>query len=109
MYLKSVSRSCKRGFNSVFLWYVLQGCIKDEESRGICSSSHSCYLILVICYMLSVTCFCCLQYDAYVQKDTFKNLQKKMPQSGIVQALYATPAWACFFFNVFYFGGICKI
>ena len=28
-----------------------------------------------------------------------------MPQSGIVQALYATPAWACFFHNVFILGG----
>ena len=108
MYLKSVSRSCKRGFNSVFLWYVLQGCIKDEESRGICSSSHSCYLILVICYMLSVTCFCCLQYDAYVQKDTFKNLQKNAAKRDSAGAV-CNSGMGMLFFNVFYFGGICKI
>ena len=32
----------------------------------------------------------------------------KMPQSGIVQALYATPVWACFFLMYFILGGYVK-
>ena len=33
---------------------------------------------------------------------------KKMPQSGIVQALYAILAWACFFLMYFILGGYVK-
>ena len=39
--------------------------------------------------------------------DNAKNTEK-MPQSGIVQALYATPAWACFFLMYFILGGYVK-
>ena len=39
----------------------------------------------------------------------FELVVEKIPQSGIVQALYATPACACVFFNIFHFGVICKI
>ena len=34
--------------------------------------------------------------------------ERKMPQSGIVQALYATPVWACFFLMYFILGGYVK-
>ena len=35
-------------------------------------------------------------------------IEIKMPQSGIVQALYATLAWACFFSMYFILGGYVK-
>ena len=34
--------------------------------------------------------------------------KKKIPQSGIVQALYVTPAWECFFLMHFILGGYEK-
>ena len=39
----------------------------------------------------------------------YQNPKEKMPQSGIMQALYATPVWACLFMYFIFWGDVKKM